>query len=80
MFTETKVFQALYENVRDQVKAVEIDEEKMDMGFKARFEQQKAGYEMFYYKNKSMLAYEHKFISWLLLYYTYHVFKQLSFK
>lgn len=74
MFAETKVLQTMYANVKNKVKAVESDKGKVAMVFKACFKQQKARYEIFYYKKKSVLAYEHKFISWLLLYNTYHVF------
>lgn len=43
MFAETKVFQAMYNNVRNQVHAVENDEGKVAVGFKARIKQQKDG-------------------------------------
>lgn len=70
MFAENKEFQAMYKTVRDQVEAVENDDGKVAMDIKARFKQQKDWYEIFYYKKQLMLAYEHTFISWLLLYYT----------
>lgn len=66
MFAETKVPQAMYENVRNQVRAVGNVEGKVAMGFKSGFKQQIAWYEIFYYKKKSMLAFKYKFISWLL--------------
>lgn len=50
MFTETKEFQAMYENVRNQVQAVVNDPGKAAMGIKARLKHQKDGYEMLYYK------------------------------
>lgn len=50
MFTETKEFQAMYENVRNQVQAVVNDPGKAAMGIKARLKHQKDRYEMLYYK------------------------------
>lgn len=61
MCAETKEFQAMYKHVRI--------EGKVALGIKARFKQQKGGYEIFYYEKKSMFAYEHKFIIWFFILY-----------
>lgn len=43
MFAETKKFQAMCKNVRNQIPAVENDEGKVAVRFKARIKQQKDG-------------------------------------
>lgn len=43
IFAETKVFQAMCKNVRNQIPAVENDEGKVAVDFKARIKQQKDG-------------------------------------